>query len=148
MLKSVTGLGIDAEHLIRGWAQWSRGAVVAQTDVSNGPKRALDLRALESQAQAYADGARKILADPGAAQLDAAVRDDLTAIAEECEAAVADFAEETEPDRKWAKLSRADKLKATAEVLVDDKSVERYRARLQGKLRGQKLPPQAQGNSK
>ena len=135
--ESITGLGLNADALIRAYFSFANGTLDQATDTSNGPKVINQLRALRTYAAMYATRAREIEASPDFAALDVKVQHDIVAIAEESEKALDDIDDEVEPDRKWTKLSRQEKEDATERLRADNAQLGKIRARLKGQMRGQ-----------
>jgi hypothetical protein len=146
MLKSTSGLALRADRLIASWDSWSNGPLQDVLATWNGPKKVGHIRAAQSQATSYRDQTRAILADaaaaskPNAPALPQDVLDDLTAIAEELDLAIADMDAETDPEKKFSASDHQAKLDATAGMLVDSATVEKFKARASGKSRGQVAP--------
>jgi hypothetical protein len=140
MLKSVTGISLDAEALIRSYHSWAEGALQSFTDTRNGPKNLIELRNCQSNAKAYAQRAREILSREGSAGLDPLVTEDLTAIAEELEAGIAEIDQIADPDIVWSKLDRSRKEDVTQRIPAEPTDVDGIRARLHGKMRGLAIP--------
>jgi hypothetical protein len=141
MFESVTGIGLRADALIRSYFSFSEGQLDAATDTANSPKQLIEVRGLANTVQAYADQARALMALPEFATLDPKVQRDITAIAEESEAAVVEIKSETDPDNKWNTLTSRQKDDVMQRVLADSASVASIRARLKHQKRGQAPTP-------
>lgn len=139
--KSVTGVGLAADQLIRSYAEFAgdAGLLSQTTDTSNSPRLVIELRALRTAVVGYRDRAQAITASATFAELDPNVQDDIRLIAEECAAAVEEIDEEVEPNGRWAKLSEHEKEGATQRLQVDSGRVAGISARLRHQKRG--LPP-------
>lgn len=140
MLKSLTGLQLDADALIRSWYSWKRGALIAWTNTDNGPVRLIELRGLQSNARSYARQARDLMTQAGFASLTQDVKDDVSAIAEEMELGIDEIEQVAHPDNAWAKLDLDKKADVTQHVSANDRDVAAIRERLAGNRRGT-IPP-------
>jgi len=143
MLKSLTGVSLDADAFIRSWHTWKEGALKTFTDTSNGPKTAIELRNCKANARAYAKGALEIMARDGFGTLPQDVQDDIQAIAEEMEIAVEEIDQIADPDEIWLTVDRAKKNDITQRVFMENVDVERIKERVLGNRRGQPKDPKA-----
>ena len=141
MLKSITGIGLDAESLIRSWHSWKEGGGRTFTDTIGGQKTAIELRNCQSNARAYAKMARDMMARSGFDALDSDVRDDIQSIAEEMEIAVEEIDQLADPDEIWRSVDRDKKNDITQRVFIENVDVERVKERVLGNRRGQGKDP-------
>jgi hypothetical protein len=141
MLKSVTGLDLRAKNRIIAWKTWSDGTLLDMTNPLNGGRKTVAMmRALRDQAKNHRDDAKVIAADPNFNQLEANVQADIVAIGEEMDTLLVEMDAETDPDKKFATADGTAKLDATAALRVDDATVEKFKNRASGKMRGQVAP--------
>jgi hypothetical protein len=137
MLKSQSAIATKADLLIAEYMVFKDVDVPKQTDTRNGPRYVYELRNLALRAKGFAERAREIMSDaPAFNALAPLVQEDVIAIAEESEIAVVELDDEVEPDKKWAKLSRDTKAKATDRLLADEAALVTAKARLRGERRG------------
>lgn len=145
-LKSVTALSVNADQLIRAYAEFAGdgGLVEQTTNEAHGPKYLIELRALRSHVSVYRDRAAQIMAEATFSQLDQDVQDDIRLIAEECAIAIEELDDEVVPDKKWVNLSENEKHEATDRLRASGDAVKTVRARLRHERRG--LPASGQAS--
>ena len=138
MIKSKRSLAGRADSLISSCVWFRVGPLITATDTRGRSIRHVDLRETVATIQMYANHARALMAAPTFSALEQGVQDDLTTIAEEHEAALAEFDDEFNYDKKWAKLAGDEMAKniALQQTQVDCDALQRLYARVFWGLRG------------
>jgi len=142
MLKSISAIALRADSLIKGYHSWQEGPLETFLDTQSGSKTLIELRNAQSNAMSYATQARDLIQNPGFADLDPLVKDDITAIAEEMETGIAEIDDIAHPDNAWEAMDLANKEKVTQRVQAPEIAIQAIRARLKGQKRGiPRVPP-------
>lgn len=147
MLKGFSDIEDDALACINNYRSFKRGEADAVLAPSNGdPTSAHGLRMVGENCKSIARRARTLLGRQDAPQLSPDSRDNLTAIAEELELAVAEIEAEADPDVVYASQPREVKNSVTQRLQVHRGKVDMIRARIRGERRGEPGPPANPGN--
>lgn len=136
MIESVAVVDVEAKRFIDHYLSWRDGDMDRTLSPKDGSSpNHLDVRLVIEKAADLARGARRLLENEDAAQIEESRRRDLLRIAEEMQSAVDDASEHVNPDAVFAKLDHATKLKLLQRApFVQTKATE-LRAKLRGDAR-------------
>lgn len=143
MFKSINPLQIKAENLVKSYASWtdSSGEMEGVLNKPNGnAPMVIELEAIRTRIDSYARLARELTVNPAFGELSADLREDVTAIAEECEAAIPELDAEVDPDLVWQSTPAQEKKKLLQRRPVTKDKATNLRARLRGEKRRSGVP--------
>lgn len=137
MLKTFNEAQEDALDLIHRYVAWKRNDVEQILNSKDRPSR-LQVEIITGQAERFAVQARALISKGGVRPDEI---DDLTAIAEELEAAANEGHSECSPDTIWSSLDEKDKRRITQSIPFSKEKADRLRARMRGDLRAKDKNP-------
>jgi len=113
------------------YSEFAEGTAVAALDMSHGPLSAIQMRAIRSQVESFANAAQDFIDDTLFAELDSTVQADLIHIQQEATKALDEIDALAHPDSLWAALDASTKRDVTQSLpIVDSGAVEAIQARL------------------